>query len=120
LDQGFEVYRNVSSHGLCDLIAEKDGRFRRFDVKSFNNLTQKTYPRLKSEQIKNGIELLVVKRDDTCVIVEESMYNFFEYTLQCKSCGVIFKRGKRKTYCSDQCRSNQLRLMHNNASSLIF
>lgn len=33
LEQGYEVFRNVSSHGKIDLVAIKDGEVRFFDVK---------------------------------------------------------------------------------------
>lgn len=34
LEQGFDVFRNVSPHGDTDLVAIKDGVVRRFDVKA--------------------------------------------------------------------------------------
>jgi hypothetical protein len=33
LDQGYEVFRNVSAHGSIDVIAVKDGEVTRIDVK---------------------------------------------------------------------------------------
>jgi hypothetical protein len=34
LEQGYEVFRNVSGHGKIDLVAVKDGEVRFFDVKA--------------------------------------------------------------------------------------
>lgn len=33
LDQGYDVFRNVSQHGKIDIVAIKDGVIRCFDVK---------------------------------------------------------------------------------------
>jgi len=33
LKEGYEVFRNVSQHGIIDVVAMKDGLLHKFDVK---------------------------------------------------------------------------------------
>ena len=51
LNCGYEVFRNVSSHGLTDVVAMKDGKFFTFDVKSCNQLVyENTFYDTKNKQ----------------------------------------------------------------------
>jgi len=61
MDQGYEVFRNVCSHGPADLVAWRDGEILLIDVKSqLSSLT--------SEQMGMGVRRLVVMPDGECVL----------------------------------------------------
>ena len=70
LDQGYEVFRNVSDHGLVDIVALKNGKTFYFDVKGSPNGGEKS---LSSEQEYAGILPLYVNASD-CWIGEEPRY----------------------------------------------
>lgn len=54
LDQGYEVFRNVSDSSIVDLVAFKDAEFFPFDVKSVKTT------KLSSKQIAVGVKPLYV------------------------------------------------------------
>lgn len=68
IEQGYEVFRNVSQHGYIDIIAIKDGIVYKFDVKTA--FKKDLNLSLKSYHIENGINFLFVYRDGTCLIKE--------------------------------------------------
>ena len=53
LEQGYEVFRNVSAHGLVDIIAMKDGKTYHFDVKGGQT-------KLSETQVAMGVKRLTV------------------------------------------------------------
>jgi hypothetical protein len=64
--QGYEVFRNVSAHGIIDIIACRGAETIRLDVKSravgsTNN---------RSAQLEAGVKLLVVGRSGTFEIID--------------------------------------------------
>jgi hypothetical protein len=61
LNEGYEVFRNVSPCGWADLIAYKEGKFLRIDVKGARNIKG-----LELRQKRDGVTGLVVKDDGTC------------------------------------------------------
>lgn len=67
LAQGYEVFRNVSPHGLTDIIATRDNQVLRFDVKS--RMADRT-AQLSNEQIALGVMVLKVLPDGQCEIAE--------------------------------------------------
>ena len=62
LEQGYEVFRNVSSHGEIDLVAIKDGIVRKIDVKTCYRGFSRTA----------GIEYLSPMADGSWRFMEES------------------------------------------------
>lgn len=75
LEQGYEVFRNVSAHGLADLIGWKPDKLQTvsFDVKTIDKYVDKEgktvyYPRkLSDEQRQLGVQLLTVNPDTGAV-----------------------------------------------------
>lgn len=76
LGQGYEVFRNVSIHGIIDLVAVRNGVCHYFDVKSAKTYTakngNKTYytPPLSKAQVLVGVKTLIVDGVD-CWIEEQ-------------------------------------------------
>ncbi|KKM27703.1 hypothetical protein LCGC14_1572070 [marine sediment metagenome] len=73
LECGFEVYRNVSPHGVADLVATKDGNIELVDVKTVSvtknhdgSFTVSAGPLLKPAQREAGVRLLYVTPDGLC------------------------------------------------------
>ncbi len=78
LKQGYEVYRNVSYHGICDIVASKGGELLKIDVKTANNYlrTGKFYvsQTASDEQVAHGVKVLGVlfhEGYETCVWAPE-------------------------------------------------
>lgn len=68
LERGYEVFRNVSQHGIIDLIARdpETGEIRLFDVKTVaryvkqdGSVSRKTAP-LSEDQLKCDVRLIAV------------------------------------------------------------
>lgn len=57
LRQGYEVFRNISAHGIVDIIGMKDGIVELYDVKSGTNS-------LQVSQVNAGVKLLRVSGQD--------------------------------------------------------
>lgn len=102
LKEGYEVYRNVSSHGIADMVAIKDDEILKIDVKTNSKLTT-SYP--SKEQVKNGIKLLVVDLDNEKILgwAREGQ----KQTVTCKVCGKTEQTCEGigwSIYCSEECR----------------
>jgi Holliday junction resolvase-like predicted endonuclease len=105
LNEGYEVYRNVSPHGICDMVAIKDDEILKIDVKtvSFNkSANQLTGSSHTKEQIKQGIKILMVH------LAEGKVHGWLDpkvqenYVCQCGKTGI--KRNKTQKWCSPECR----------------
>lgn len=67
LEQGYEVFRNVAQWGPADLVAFKEGKFSRIDVKCLQRngdlddwcFRHNRY--LTDEQLVDGVKVLFVK-----------------------------------------------------------
>jgi hypothetical protein len=109
LDQGYEVFRNVSQHGPVDLIATRNGEIHFFDVKST--------PRdlASANQIALGIKILAPVGDGFLIINPSLRDDNF---VECKFCGGSFNsvgsQRKKKKFCSYRCRESY----HTQASRL--
>jgi Holliday junction resolvase len=68
LEQGYEVFRNVSACGLADLVAFKDGATLLIDVKTANKGARVP---LKPEQFAAGVVAIYVKTDGDCELILE-------------------------------------------------
>ena len=63
LEQGYEVFRNVSAHGPIDIIAVKDDQILKLDVKTVRSVSPNSAVRLKPDQEAQGVKALLVKAD---------------------------------------------------------
>ena len=103
LEQGYEVFRNISQHGDIDIIAMKDGETLYLDAKFSRTGAEN---RLRTSQIAAGVKRLNVSRDGQCSIVAEAVS--IEQALapkHCLHCGELFKPSKeRNVYCNKRCR----------------
>ena len=107
LKQGYEVFRNVSQHGLIDLIAIKEDEVVFFDVKASGKGFGKTTARLTSEQIKIGVKCIQVSTDDQCIIDNIPHGKDDTTTTKCVNCGnpVIHRINSPRKFCSKSCSS---------------
>ena len=97
LAQGYEVFRNVSPHGLVDLIGIKDGQTYLFDVK-----TGRPRPSALSEVQRNGNVKPIWFYDDQFHIGEPIPPS---PTIKlCANCSVEFNvRQAHQKFCSSKC-----------------
>lgn len=110
LQQGYEVFRNVSPHGGdVDIIAIRGSETLYLDAKSAQYTKDKKPSehanRLKASQIAAGVKRLNVYADGHCAIVDE-VVALAEALHQrhCPNCGDEFVPNKaRQTYCSRKC-----------------
>jgi Holliday junction resolvase-like predicted endonuclease len=73
LKQGYEVFRNVSPHGLTDIVAIKGKEVHRIDVKKggyqakrWSNSADQT---LEKQQVDQGVKRLNVFKNGVCELV---------------------------------------------------
>jgi hypothetical protein len=98
LKEGYEVYRNVSDRGLCDVLATRNGEYFKFDVKI---IKETVVAKLSRAQTESGVLLLGVYHDGRCVIDPARP----EYGSGiCKECGTFFKKTQAKhIFCQKSC-----------------
>lgn len=100
LQQGYEVFRNVSPHGGTDIVAIRGAEVLRFDVKSYTD--GKALASRTAEQIALGVRFLVI-RDDGTVSVSDGAPPV-PATIECRHCGVSFApRHKSQKLCRRDC-----------------
>jgi Holliday junction resolvase len=105
LNLGYDVFRNVSSHGLADIIAMKDGQLYKFDVKATSGTGAANM--LSEEQVALDVKLLRVFPNGTCVIDWNPLARFVPYVAACVRCGismVVRKPNNKHIFCSSKCR----------------
>ncbi len=93
LEQGYDVFRNVSPFGDTDIIGIRDGKIERFDVKTYAGLEHMGYFRGPPE-----IKLLLVYPDGRCEIRAPRI----KVQGKCERCKKILL-GPKKRWCSDRC-----------------
>jgi hypothetical protein len=72
LEQGYEVFRNVSACGSADLIACKDGELLRIDVSSGRRTARMGFYRhLRPEQKRDGVTFLYVDERGRCELIAD-------------------------------------------------
>ena len=98
LNQGYEVYRNVSPCGLCDVLATRSGEYFKFDVKI---VKETVVAQLSRAQTESGVLLLGVYPDGRCVVNPTRP----DYGIgTCKECGATFKKTQHKNcFCQRSC-----------------
>ena len=101
---GYEVFKNVSAHGIIDIVAIKDGAVILLDVKTKNS-------RLSKEQAEAGVKFLIYDENDNCYINWNPKVAFIADEIICQGCGVTFepKHSRRAKYCSKLCRASSSR-----------
>jgi Holliday junction resolvase-like predicted endonuclease len=71
LNSGYEVFRNVSPFGPIDIIAIKDGKEFKLDVKTLHPSYKEVGNRLTKEQIEQGVLPLFVNEAGGCRLPKE-------------------------------------------------
>lgn len=108
LQQGYEVYRNVSQHGDVDIMATKDGEVFRFDVKGAFIVKpgNKFYgTKMEARKIEMGLKHLYVFADGCCEIEWEPTSDV-AFSGTCEKCDTPFKaKFRTKRFCSAACAS---------------
>ena len=104
LREGYEVYRNVSAHGMIDIIAIRGKETLYVDVKSAKVgelLGGPIYSRITKQQRDNGVILIVVYDNGECFVDSNPRVAGECYC----ACGSIVTNGNRK-YCSPKCQGD--------------
>jgi hypothetical protein len=101
VEQGYEVFRNVSQHGAIDLMAARGEEILRLDVKTCRN--DDFVPFVTDEQMENGICILAVNPETRfCRVVEPRLP--FRELMGCIGCGLVFlARSPAFKYCTERC-----------------
>lgn len=104
LQQGYEVYRNISAHGLADLVAIKEGRILQIDVKT---LSAGAPMGLRWQQTAVGVAVIYVRPDGSCILDTAPQAKFaLGEQAPCRQCGALFlKRRETHVFCGDKCRT---------------
>lgn len=106
LKEGYEVFRNVSSHGLIDIVAIRADEILRLDVKTIK--VGETRPRLSQDQIDRGVKLLIVDpKTGVCRIEYSPRPRAATVPISCLECQEPIPRAKlSQKFCSKgQCRN---------------
>lgn len=109
LNQGYQVFRNVSAHGPIDIIGLKDGKFEHFDVKmAYRNRDYGPRRiRVTEDQASLGVKIIRVYEDETCDVDDDPITKGSQIDLgrgRCNRCGTEFviNHYLRRT-CSKKC-----------------
>lgn len=109
LNNGYEVFRNISAHGEIDLVAIKDQEILKLDVKSSIKLDKGARFLLKDSQVKNGVVPIYVFSNGECRIDYQPCSGLGDAS--CKQCFTKFRLTRLKQkYCSVACRVDHARL----------
>ena len=108
LNNGYDVFRNVSAHGKCDIIAEKDSTITKVDVKTATNRNGNLFCAGQTkEQKKENIKILMVDPANNKCAWREDVY-FDEETRECENCGASMQitnlTQRKKRFCSKTCK----------------
>ena len=104
LDQGYEVFRNISQHGAVDIIATRNGEIVFIDVKARHpSSTGAVGARATEEQYERGVKFLYINAATGEISLGDPLPPFV--TAPCDLCGNLFtqKRSEQR-YCSRNCR----------------
>lgn len=103
LERGYEVFRNISQHGIADLVVFRDGKILKIDVKTATR--EGSRPSLNAAQAKENVAALYVFPDGTCEIEYSPRIKGNE-TAKCIICANIFTKKKFvQVCCSNTCRA---------------
>lgn len=108
LKEGYEVFRNVSPHGLIDIVAIKGGVSAHFDVKTAQITPdggKRLTARLSLGQVSTGVKCINVYDDDVVVIDWNPQASFKHENRECSMCGHTFRQtNARHLFCTPKCR----------------
>lgn len=109
LKEGYEVFRNVSPHGLIDIVALKGGVSVHFDVKTAQITSdggKRLMARLSLEQVSAGVKCINVYDDDAVVIDWSPQASFKHESRECAMCGHAFRQtNAQHLFCTPKCRN---------------
>jgi hypothetical protein len=106
LNQGYEVFRNVSAHGPMDLVAIKGQEILRLDVKTLEKHISSF--KLTPEQGVIGVLPLNVSKDGTDFRIDTTPRLKENKILFCENCGRKFTATKgdvRQRFCTRICKA---------------
>jgi hypothetical protein len=116
LEKGYDVFRNVSPQGVIDVVAIKDNKISKFDVKTamLRKISGWSDPRSSKthEQILQNIEILTVTPDGSCYFEADILLRpkykprggEKQKKTTCKKCGKssVLREYVRRGFC-DSC-----------------
>lgn len=109
LNQGYEVFRNVSPVGEIDVIAKRGDELLLLDVKGIHlnvdGYASATSNRLTPEQVAAGVKRLNVFSDGTCELIDNVVaIGVPLHERPCKRCQKMFAPLRETArYCSNVC-----------------
>lgn len=108
LEQGYEVFRNVSAFGDVDIVGIKDGKIELFDVKTATKNPEGRILRNKFSQKQKelGVKCICVFTDGSCEFDEHESFRGDVVSRECECCGNTFIVGRwfsRQKFCSSPC-----------------
>ncbi len=111
LEQGYDVFRNVSPNGPVDIIAMKDGKTLLFDVKGVSEYKGKaSSPRISQHQKDLGVAVLKVSSVGCEVDWNPRHLGATDYR-NCSHCSAVFvsHTESHKVFCSKRCQQKSYR-----------
>lgn len=122
LKNGYEVFRNVSPHGLIDILAIKEGSLTKIDVKSSyveENTGKIRMQYASNEQAEIGVRVLGVIAGTDEVMWADEVINNNEKKIERRLCMVCSSEYAAKSanqkFCSKACQG----VIHGNKRSRI-
>jgi len=102
LDQGYEVFRNVSGAGPIDIVAIKDGETLRLDVKARSSL-KPLLVEVTDEQRNLDVKLLVITPTEIAICDLPAPPGI----IFCENCGasVLKRNNHSRRWCSNRCKN---------------
>jgi hypothetical protein len=109
LNEGYEVFRNVSQHGLVDVVAiNREGKAFFFDIKSVLIAKSGHFSggKLTEAQIEMGVIALWILPDGTFYINWKNEFGPPSRSIPCKKCNIIFTpHHHHRLFCSQNCKT---------------
>lgn len=112
LEAGYDVYRNVSPHGEVDIVAIRDGRVRKIDVKGVALGQKPPFP--EGLQFSYDVEFLYALQDgqmtfsyDEAYLWARGEYPAYHAPHPCETCGATIPGGDKRRFCGQACRASK-------------
>lgn len=113
LKEGYEVYRNVSAHGTADILAIKDNKITKIDVKTCvirKNDGSFYHAKHSKKHIEQDVKILSVDLEKQ-IVVGFSEPNQPKRFHKCEMCGKDFQIWKdMQKFCSTPCRNENRKI----------
>lgn len=111
LELGYEVFRNISQHGIVDLVAMKNDEVLLLDVKASHSTRDRAPSRrANDEQRRRGIVWLNVFEDGRCAISKPAPELAQKQCLQCEQSFNPTKEKQR--FCCRGCATRNWQSRH--------